>query len=429
MKWWTKLTGRGAGVPQSDEAAFTYSHERQQPAQDASGLPSFRHAAGPISRRRTGMDARDARARIRDALTPSQPVSDPSRFAGRRELLEALIVAIEEQRLHFVLYGDRGIGKTSLLRILSGIAGEADYIVAYFSCGERTNFADFARRVTQRIPLLYHRGYQPGSEEIERGLNVSDLLPEGDVDVSQVGEILSNLDNTRVLFLLDEFDRAEAKEFRQAIAEFIKNLSDNGAPVQLVIAGIATDLSELIAQIPSIRRNLLGMVVPNMTDAEVAEMLDRTEEHTGLSFAPEARDLITLASIGLPYLVGLIAQHGAIVATSRDDLSVTKPDIREAIRKAKAELSGRIGTRTLHAIATATQRNELIELGKLAHGALRNGGLFPAEMISPDLKMAADEHGVIAGLIQPVQDDPLQRWQFIDDGASNYLWLSAITSE
>lgn len=396
---------------------------------DNSDLPSFRNRAGRISRRFAGTGARDARGLIRDAFTPSQPVNERAMFAGRRALLEGLIVAIEDQRLHFVLYGDRGIGKTSILHVLSDIATDADYLVCYISCGDRMSFSDFARRVAQRIPLLFHGDYAPGSPEIEKGMHLSDLLPSGEVDVSTFGETLGKLSDTRVLMLLDEFDRVETDEFRRSIAELIKTLSDRAAPAQVVIAGVAPDLAELIAQIPSIRRNVLGVLVPNMTDDEVGEMLAIAERRTGLSFNPDARELIGLASLGLPYLVGLVAQHAALLATGRGEMAVNKADVREAIRKARSELSGRIAASTLHAISRASHQDQLIELGKLAHAALRAGGVLPEELIGADIRGGAGASDRQSALLEPIEGDPLGRWHFADDGASIYIWLTALSAE
>lgn len=429
MNWLTKLLGRDTAQPDYRDDHMTLEVSRQPDRVQDESLPSFRNLAGRIGRGSQGSNAQDARALIRDAFTPSQPVNDRAMFSGRRELLEDLIVAIEDQRLHFVLFGDRGIGKTSILHVLSELATDADYLVCYISCGERMSFGDFARRIAQRIPLLYHGDYAPGAAEIERGGHLSDLLPQGEIDVSTFGEMLGRLSDTRILMLLDEFDRVESEDFRRSIAEFIKNLSDNAAPAQIVIAGVASDLPELVAQIPSIRRNVLGVLVPNMDDEEVAGMLEIAERRTGLTFTPEARELISLATLGLPYLVGLIAQHAAILATKRDSLDVLKSDVREAIEKARSELSGRIAARTLYAISDASNREELIELGKLAHAALRNGGVMPEELIPASLKREQDGAHHFDAVIEPIPGDPLGRWHFIDDGASVFIWLSALTGK
>ena len=65
-------------------------------------------------------------------------------------------------------------------------------------------------------------------------------------------DFLAKVVGTRVVVVLDEFDRSGAKEFRQNVAELIKNLSDRLVRVQVVIAGVAANLTELLEHIPSI---------------------------------------------------------------------------------------------------------------------------------------------------------------------------------
>ena len=117
------------------------------------------------------------RAKLRHAFTPSQPVADRRLFAGRDDVLKTIIRSIEDQRLHVVLYGERGIGKTSLLHILTQAAGEARYIVVYTSCGANSNFDETFRAAAAEIPLLFHSGFSPTGSEAEKGSSLADLLP------------------------------------------------------------------------------------------------------------------------------------------------------------------------------------------------------------------------------------------------------------
>jgi hypothetical protein len=61
----------------------------------------------------------------RDVFTPTRPKRSYRDFTGRRETIEAIIEAVEEERSHVVLLGEKSIGKTSLLNIVSECAREA----------------------------------------------------------------------------------------------------------------------------------------------------------------------------------------------------------------------------------------------------------------------------------------------------------------
>lgn len=56
--------------------------------------------------------------KINAAFTPSTPISSLSLFSGRQEQVQRLIGACFQPGQHVVLYGERGVGKTSLARII-----------------------------------------------------------------------------------------------------------------------------------------------------------------------------------------------------------------------------------------------------------------------------------------------------------------------
>lgn len=399
---------------------------RSQPA--VSNLPGFRASAteqlgGRASR------SEQARLKLRTAFTPSQPVSDPAMLAGRGELLQTLIRAIEEQRLHVVLFGDRGTGKTSLLHILAKLAHEARYIVHYAPCDEGSNFSDVFRAAAADVPLLYHADYDPGAAETESGQTLASLIGDGPLAPRRLSDMLAKVTGTRLLIVLDEFDRSAPGEFRRQVAELIKNLSDRSTRVQLVIAGVAANLTELIEHIPSIRRNIVGLPVPSMTADEVQELLANGERASGFPFDPAAVAMIVQLAAGSPYLAGLLGQHAGLLAVERGGESVGAQDVTGAIGRAADEIADRVSERSRYAVDRAARDGDGLALPKLAHAALRQGGRFGEEALAelfPDraerqrqLERLAAAHG----LIEAIADDPAERYRFREEGVPTYLWI------
>ncbi|NJS14717.1 MAG: ATP-binding protein [Sphingopyxis sp.] len=220
----------------------------------------------------------------RHAFTPSHPVAELRRLAGRTELLHRVIRSIEDQELHVVLYGDRGIGKTSVLRVVQGLAEEANYLVHYVSCGPSASFTEVFRSLAAKIPLLYDKTIDPTSGEAVGGQTLASRLPEGDYSVSQLTDVLSGIEGVRVLLILDEFDRADVDLFRHSVGELIKNLSDRLIQLRLLIGGVAGNVTDLVSQIPSIRRNIVGIGVPILTDDEIIDMIGIAESYGNVRF-------------------------------------------------------------------------------------------------------------------------------------------------
>lgn len=317
------------------------------PARNAH-LPRFRgHARDQLRpSERSAVD--QARLRFCGAFTPGQPVMRPDRFAGRGEALARLIEALEDQRLHAVLYGERGVGKTSLIHILTGAAREAGYLVLYQSCDADTRFDEMFRAVLAHIPQLYH-GAVPPSGEGAAEASLLEMVPH--LPTPHVADLLAQVTGIRVILILDEFDRAASPAFRRSIAELIKNLSDRCARVQILLAGVAEDYSDLIEHIPSIRRNILPLMLPRMSDVEIEQLLAMGAEQGGVGFSSTARLRIRTTAKGSPYIAALLAHHAglACIAEGAEEVSVTH--VVAAIGKVQDELNpSAAGERPLAAV-------------------------------------------------------------------------------
>jgi hypothetical protein len=51
-------------------------------------------------------------------FTPGSPISEPTLFSGRLDQISKIIDTISQRGYHAALYGERGVGKTSLSNVL-----------------------------------------------------------------------------------------------------------------------------------------------------------------------------------------------------------------------------------------------------------------------------------------------------------------------
>ena len=371
------------------------------------------------------------RLKLRSILTPSQPVTEAKAFAGRRQVLSQLISAVEDQRLHVVLYGSRGMGKTSLLHVLTQRARQARYQVVYGSCGVGTTFSDLFRSICGEIPLKFHQSYRASGRDLDSGPTLASLLPPGDLSARHVTEVMSGLIGTRVLIIVDEFDRSGAGDFRERIADLIKSLSDRAVRVQLVIAGVGTNLAELIEHIPSIQRNIIGLQIPLMSESEVRQLLHIAHSHTGLTFSDAASDLIVRVSRGWPYVASLLAHHSALAAIRKKATAVEAEDSEEAVRQAAEEVAGRLGRETMREVAFAASQvgPECLEAAAKAHIAF--GGQFTPENLSetPGCAVALDRLASEDLLVSVKEDRFGRTYEFRDVTVPLHLWLSSVAAK
>lgn len=409
------------------------------PDADAGALPRFAVAAtDDLGDAALGMnEGSPARARLAlaDALSASQPVTTRERFAGRHDTLASLIAAIEQQRAHVVLYGERGIGKTSLIHVFAETARDARYLVLYGSCGVEAQFDEMFRTFAAEIPLLYHAQVSPTADETEHDRSFASLLGDGPVDPRELADLFQKIVGTRVIIVLDEYDRVADPAFRRNVAELIKNLSDRAARVQLVLTGVASNLDELIGFTPSIRRNIVGLAVGPMSESELAEILARAEEATGLTFAPSARSLIIRMSGGSPYLTRLLGNRAAGRTLDDRRQAVSEADVIAGTEAVLAEWNAGLPRR----VQAQLQRPEVRAAWNVLIAAARASGTpdgwfsahdVGAEAALPNSKQAEHLLDGFTGEIdlfdrEDGSDGREHRYRFRTQGVAQLLGLSA----
>ena len=404
--------------------------EAHRRGQETGGLPRFNTTASDQMSGRGGDRFSVVRAKLRHAFTPSQPVADRRLFAGRDDVLKTIIRSIEDQRLHVVLYGERGIGKTSLMHVLTQAATEARYIVVYTSCGANSNFDETFRAAATYIPLLFHSGFSPTAAETEKGSSLADLLPTEPLSPRKFGDLCAKLTGTRVLIILDEFDRAESGAFRRDVAELIKNLSDRLGRVQLVLAGVAADLTELVEHIPSIRRNIFALRVPKMTEQEILQIVSNGEREADLKFDGQASAFVVEVARGSPYIANLICHHAGHAALDAGRATVSPADVASAVDRAILEFQGRIPTPAQQHVRRLFEQGRQDALAMTARAALATDGVFDASdiettnEISPKKAQDAIEALSSERLLKVLQgEDVSRRFAFVEEGLPTLIWM------
>jgi Cdc6-like AAA superfamily ATPase len=397
-------------------------------------FPRFQTPAGDQLDARTADGFAMVRSKLRNAFTPAQPVTDKRMFAGRTRIMTTLIRSIEDQRLHTVVYGERGIGKTSLLQVLAQAAQEARYLVVYITCGVRSEFDETFRAIASHIPLMYHSAYGPTTPEGERGDTLASLLGPEPMTVSSASDALAKIEGTRVLVILDEYDRANSEDFRRSVAELLKSLSDQAVRVQVLIAGVAANLTELVANVPSIQRNVFAMRIPKMTADEIRDIVRNGEAVSELGFEEAATHAIVTRCMGFPYLATLICHRAALVAIDDGRVAINLADVVAATDEVVEEFKGRISRRSQLQIATLVSEGKLAMLGALAGAAQSTGGWFTAEDITAmhadptaiaEARATADDLADHQILIEAGDEGYGRGYRFSEPTVPVYLWLLA----
>ena len=271
--------------------------------------------------------------RVYQSFTPTRPIDLPDLLSGRLPVLRRLLRDIMTSAQHVLLYGDRGVGKTSIARVLAILAQDANdprggrSIVV--SCDSTDTYGSIWRKVFQEV-LLAER--QLGFDRYMEQSIVGRWDPNDDISVpNDVRLLLRRLPNPSTI-VIDEFDRIQTGgEASRLMTDTIKLFSDYNVPCSIVLVGVGQSIEELITAHESISRNVDYVLVPPLEPAELADIIQKGMQNAGMTFRPGLDNRIAQLSQGYPHYTHLLGQSAALQAIERNSQEVTFDDLNASI--------------------------------------------------------------------------------------------------
>jgi Cdc6-like AAA superfamily ATPase len=281
----------------------------------------------------------DVQERLRlvgEVFRPAAPIDRRSLFSGRFEQIGELFAIVGQPGQHAVIYGERGVGKTSLAVVTTEMLRSANMLVARATCDVSDGFDTVWRKTLDEIEFRTVTGgvgFAPLSTEITN--TASALFPQDGITPNDVRRVLERVARPRDLVVfIDEFDRLQDQQARTLFADTIKTLSDRVVRVTIVLIGVADSVRELIHEHGSVERALVQVHMPRMTRDELAEIVRRGIEGSRMEIRPEAVRKIVTLSQGLPHYTQLLSQLAAQSALARRRLMVSPRDVDVAVGRA-----------------------------------------------------------------------------------------------
>jgi energy-coupling factor transporter ATP-binding protein EcfA2 len=329
------------------------------------------------------------------AFRPAAPIDRRELFSGRTEQLGELFNAVAQPGQHAVVYGERGVGKTSLATVATGMLAAGQALVARATCDRSDDFGSVWRKALDGIELTATRpgvGFVAQSKQSVSG--GSSLLGGGEVTPHDVVRSLRGLSQQRPLVVfVDEFDRLASDEARVLFADAVKALSDGLVAATVVLIGVADDVDSLVKEHQSVERALVQIHMPRMSTDELAEIVTRGMGAAQLGIGRDAVATIARLSQGLPHYTHLIAQLAGRAALDELRTKVLLRDVQaavaEAIRKAQQGILDAYDRATFD--TRPTLYPQVVLACALAHGD--DFGFFtPSDVRAPLRAVAGKEY-------------------------------------
>jgi len=295
---------------------------------------------------------------------PRTPITNTELFAGRWNELKAVADAINQPGLHAVIYGERGVGKTSLANVISPTIrvldrkGEqesevSERLIVKTVTTTGDSFSSIWGKLLGEVSMIDNRptiGLRPNSRERIQLLDAYRL--QQPLSIDDVRRVLATIPGS--VFIIDEFDRA-SDEASKSTTDLIKTLSDFGIDSTVVLVGVSETIDRLISDHASIVRAISQIFLRRMAPEELRIILTNAENALAVKFSEEASSLTVHISQGLPHYTHLIGLNAVRVAVATNfSRRIERGDVFKALEEAtkQAEQTARVkhskATRSSH---------------------------------------------------------------------------------
>ena len=218
-------------------------------------------------------------------FSPGTPIEIKEQYSGRRAQIGDLLEAVKERGQHAVLFGERGVGKTSTSKIFRDLIP---------STIKNVTVNRVRTYKTDTFSKLWHRIFENMRVSVKvdgrkKLVSVSDILERTigpDVVLKELSKAYGH--NDVPIIIIDEFQEMKDEQSLVAMSNLIKSLSDENVNVTILVVGVSDSVGDLIKQDKSVERCLTQVRMPRMMPDELESILDNRIPKLGMEITDEA---------------------------------------------------------------------------------------------------------------------------------------------
>lgn len=293
--------------------------------------------------------------RLYKVVRPSQPIDTSEFLFGRDRQYEAMRAALYAPGRHSFIFGNRGVGKSSLAHSLAyDLQVQAEPIL--LSCDEDTTMesivADALREAGMSgmnksewtVSVTLAVGGTGVKFEKKDSSNSQDIKIVDTSSAVFALDYLQKIHSDKPFIIIDEFDRIKSQKEREKFGTLLKQLGDKRSEVKFIFTGIAESYEELLMGHASSSRQIHELKLEPLHYSGCFAIIDRAFSEFGLSVPEDLRIRIAGISDGYPHYVHLICEKMLVLAYEKDLDRVTDylyyDGLNEAVSSVAQSLRG-----------------------------------------------------------------------------------------
>ncbi len=281
---------------------------------------------------------------VRKTFTPHKPVSEVQSLLGRQPELMRILGCLDTPGRHVLLYGDRGVGKSSLVKVVPHlIASKKMHKCIYITCDSRTTFKSLARAILSKLDISGIEESTFAREETMKA-NVSAVVATGELNSKKTTTIkkpITDLSPSAVASLLetqkpsliaiDEADTISDPTDKGQLAELLKLLSDADSNLKLIVVGIADTARELTGGHPSVQRCLDEVKLGRMKNEDIRQLVLQGMHRLKFDCEPQVATEVAKLANGFPYFAHIVGLNLAALAVVEGRKHIRQSHVAKAL--------------------------------------------------------------------------------------------------
>lgn len=291
-------------------------------------------------------------------LSASRPIKSIEHLFGREKEKEIIEEALSADGRHVFLFGDRGVGKSSLAASTAALHQSSDSEFIQIGCGPDTEFYKTIEQLADRVikkangKRIYNtthsldlKCYKVKVQSIEREINIPNI--NSMYAAVEAMEDVCNAHSETPVIVIDEFDQIESSDERKLFSIFIKDIGDRGVNIKFIFTGVGLSLKNLLGDHASSFRQLHTIPVDRLNWTAREEIARSAVESYNLTVEDQVIYLIAKISNGFPYFVHLLTEKILWSAFSREEVieHVSLEIFDEAMKKAISSINMQLQTK------------------------------------------------------------------------------------
>ena len=270
--------------------------------------------------------------KLGEVLSASRPIHSIEHLKGRDKELDTIKKSLYAPGRHVFVFGDRGVGKSSLGQTAAYQyqSSEASPIFVSGSPNDTFNTV-IANIVSQAIcrPRTENVKYSESLSVELGGIKINDGRERSSLDIASairsVGDAVELLKqiaekhSEKSVVVIDEFDTITDPAERNMFASLLKQMGDQSVNLKFIFTGIGKSLDELLGAHQSAYRQLETVELPRLGWDARREIIQSAVESFGLNLDNDVNWRIAMVSDGFPYYIHLITEKILWAAFSAEE--------------------------------------------------------------------------------------------------------------